>query len=121
MTLGYLFILRVTPTAAFRSSTNEQRLATLESIAARLQEWTGELGGVIFSERVPIDQETWSVVLCITVRDKGLTEAIVAEVKNNEQDFGVQIIAHGQHWGILRDDPEDAARVTKQILSPFLD
>jgi hypothetical protein len=95
----------------------------LESIAARLQEWTGAQGGVIFSERVSLDldDKTWSVVLCLSVRDAGLIEAIGAEINRNQSNFRIDIVAHGQLLGVDPDDPTDAAQTTRQILKPFLD
>lgn len=120
MMLGYLVILTATPTSAFLSKPREERHALLQMIAARLQEWTGEGGGVNFSERITNADGSWGVVLCIAVRDEGLAEAVGAALHSNEvaENFSVGVV-FGELLGYA--DPAEAPSVTERILASFLD
>src|ERR1700722_13576643 len=71
----FMLLIALTPTAAFLALTVPERHALLQQFAAPIQEWTGQDGGVIFSERVPLENGTWIVILAVTVRSETVVAA----------------------------------------------
>jgi len=119
----FMLVIILTPTQAFLALTETQRVALLQRYAAPIQEWTGADGGVVFSERVSLQDGTWIAILVANVRTPEVTDAFRHSLDAARQEGYLDYtFISGQMIGVTDvNDAEQARLAMERIFRPFLE
>jgi len=116
----FLSIIMLTPKAAFVALSREQREGWLRNVAARLQEFTGADGGVVFSQRVAGANGTWTVILVAQILSADLLSAFAREFESAEVKAYFEVGALGGAMQFITET-SSAEQVLANNIAPFLD
>lgn len=112
----------LTPTPKFLALTPNERLPILERITAPIAEWSGESGGIFFTERAAFNDGRWIVALGVSILVEQFGEAFQRALHDVQSDgyFGVWAIA-GERLPALPEDAQTSKLVLDHIFQQFID
>jgi hypothetical protein len=112
----------LTPTPKFLALSPKERLPILERIIAPVREWTGESGGIFFTERAEFNDGRWIVALGVSILVEQLGEVFQKAIQDAQSDgyFGVWGIA-GERLPTAAEDTRTSRLAMDHIFQQFID
>jgi hypothetical protein len=119
----YILIVIITLKPEFLALSNADRETLLADLAAPIQEFTGQNGGVFFSQRVAGEDDSCRILLAARANMPELFHAFLdAMQKPKAQQYAIATPFVGPEIGIKDlNDPVEVQRATQEIFSAFLD
>lgn len=118
----HIIVLNLFPKPEFLALNEEQRRNLILTVAARLQEWSGEQGGVIFAQRAVAVDGRQIVVLVVSSRTTEFSNALIANMSSGE--ISAHFTVNGAAGPLISVNPNvegSSAVAMSMILQQFLD